>query len=155
MHRVSLYDADFYGWTQTQADLIRSGNIAGLDLDNILEEIETMGRSEKRGLKNRLAVLLTHLLKWQYQPGFQGKSWKLTIQEQRIQVRDIIQDSPSLRSGVAQTMASAWEQARIKAERETGISQAMFPQHCPWSFEQALNDAFWPDADDVRTDAQI
>jgi len=149
MVTASLYDLDFYGWTQKQADLIRAGKISGLDLDNILEEIETMGRSEKRSLKNRLAVLLMHLLKWQYQPSFQGKSWALTIQEQRIQVRDIIQDSPSLKSVLAQTIESAWGEAKIKAERETGIDQKIFPVQCPWSFAQMLDDAFWPEPVDL------
>jgi len=149
MATASLYDLDFYGWTQKQADLIRAGKISGLDLGNILEEIETMGRSEKRSLKNRLAVLLMHLLKWQYQPSFQGKSWALTIQEQRIQVRDIIQDSPSLKSVLAQTIENAWEEAKIKAERETGIDQKIFPVQCPWSFAQMLDDAFWPEPVDL------
>ena len=80
------YEIDFYAWTQKQAELLRNKNIDSLDWENIAEEIESMGRSEKRQLKNRLKVLIMHLLKWQFQPNLRSRSWELTIKEQRLQL---------------------------------------------------------------------
>jgi len=144
---VTRYETDFCGWIDDQAQLLRSGKFAQLDIDNLVEEIETMGRSEKRSLESHLAVLLMHLLKWQYQPDYRSRSWMLTIQEQRIQVRNIIRDSPSLKHTLSQHIDRAWEQARVKAEKETHIHQSTFPGHCRWSFEQMIDDAFWPESD--------
>jgi len=143
---ASLYDTDFYGWIQRQAGMIRSGNVAGLDFEHLLEEIETMGRSEKRGLKNRLIVLLMHLLKWQYQPAHRSGSWKATIKVQRIRIAKLLRENPSLAPLVQVVIADAWEEALIEAERETGISSHLFPQACPWSFPQLMQDEFWPEA---------
>jgi len=142
---ASLYDTDFYGWTQNQANMIRNGNVTGLDFAHLLEEIETMGRSEKRGLKNRLIVLLMHLLKWQYQSGHRSGSWQATIKVQRIRIAKLLQENPSLAPLLQTTIADAWEEARIEAERETGMSSDLFPQNCPWSFSQLLRDDFWPE----------
>jgi len=99
---ATRYETDFCGWIDDQAQLLRSGKFAQLDIDNLVEEIETMGRSEKRSLESHLAVLLMHLLKWQYQPDYRSRSWMLTIQEQRIQVRNIIRDSRSLKHTLSQ-----------------------------------------------------
>jgi len=143
---TSLYESDFYGWIQHQAAMLRARNLTGLDVDNLLEEMETMGRSEKRSLKSSLSVLLMHLLKWEHQPNYRDRSWQLTIQEQRIQVRRIIKDSPSLKYRMEEIIEDAWEEARVKAEKETRIDQNTFPDICPWSLEQMLDDAFWPGA---------
>jgi len=150
---TTLYEIDFYCWTSDQAQLLRSGQFSQLDIDNLVEEIETMGRSERRSLESRLAVLLMHLLKWQYQLDYRCRSWMLTIQEQRIGVRRIIRDSLSLKYILAQTIDSAWEEARVKAEKETRIHQSTFPTHCLWSFEQMLDDRFWPEADSLSNTA--
>jgi hypothetical protein len=77
---MATYETDFYGWTQQQAHLLKTGCLSSLDVANLIEEIETMGRSEKRELDSRLMVLLVHLLKWKYQPKRRGRSWELTIQ---------------------------------------------------------------------------
>jgi len=77
------YEQDFYGWTQEQAALLRAGRLTDLDIENLIEEVETMGRSEKRELESRLTVLLLHLLKWKYQPNRRGRSWNLTIKGHR------------------------------------------------------------------------
>jgi len=149
----ALYESDFYGWTQRQADAIRSGRLVELDLGNLLEEIETMGRSERRSLESSLSVLLMHLLKWSYQPDYRSRSWTLTIQEQRIQARRIVKSSSSLKHRMEETIAGAWEEARVKAEKETGINQATFPGACPWSWEHVIDDAFWPDV--MRVNNQV
>jgi len=104
-----------------------------------------MGRSEKRGLKSRLSILLMHLIKWKYQPDYQGKSWTLTILEQRDQIRDLMDENPSLRPLLPESMKKAWDSAKRKAARETGIPRTAFPTQCPWSFEDIMNDDFWPE----------
>jgi len=141
-----LYDRDFYAWIQQQASMLRAGNLDNLDMDNLIEEIESMGRSEKRELRSRLTVLLMHLLKWAYQPLRRGASWQSTIWEQRERIDLLLQDSPSLGS-VAPTMyADAYELAVLKAAKETGMIASVFPSECPWTFNQAMDDDFWPDA---------
>ena len=91
-----LHDLDFYAWTQQQVDLLKSGNLVDVDVKHLIEEIESMGASERRELIDRLAVLLAHLLKWYYQPSFRGRSWQLTIKEQRRQLQRLLKDNPSL-----------------------------------------------------------
>lgn len=141
----SLYDNDFYGWTQEQADLLRSGNLSELDTQNLLGEIEAMGRSERRELESRLRVLLMHLLKWQFQSERQSRSWKLTIEEQRLQADELLTENPSLKNRLSGLMANAWRLAVISAERETNIRRSVFPAECPWTFEQIMNPEFWPE----------
>jgi len=149
MNSVTLtapsYDFDFYGWTQQQADLIRAGELARLDLDNILEEIESMGRSEQRGLGNRLEVLLAHLLKWKYQPDFRGGSWQFTIEEQRRRIARLLKKNPSLKSELPETLEEAYDDAIRFAAKETGLARSTFPAQCPWAFEEFMDDGFWPD----------
>ncbi|EBP0138892.1 DUF29 domain-containing protein [Salmonella enterica] len=138
------YDTDFYGWTQEQADLIRAGRTEDLDLKNLLEEIEAMGRSERRELESRLQVLFMHLLKWQYQSERQGRSWQLTIEEQRRKALRVLQENPSLKSRLTEIVKDAYGDAVIAAERETNIRRSVFPETCPWTFEQAVDASFWP-----------
>jgi len=139
------YASDFYGWTRQQADLIRAGELARLDLDNILEEIESMGRSEQRGLGSRLEILLSHLLKWEYQPDFRGNSWQFTIEEQRRKITRLLKKNPSLKSELAETLEEAYEDAIRLAAKETGLDRSTFPAQCPWTFAQFMDDGFWPD----------
>ncbi|HUB15892.1 MAG TPA: DUF29 domain-containing protein [Acetobacteraceae bacterium] len=139
----TLYDQDFYAWANEQAALLRAGRFGEIDVENVAEEIESMGRSQKSELVNRLAVLLTHLLKWRYQPGFRSKSWRLTIAEQRFQIERHLRDNPSLKSHLAEPIADGYRLARLKAERETGLES--FPDACPFSFDEAMDDGFWPD----------
>jgi hypothetical protein len=143
----TLYAEDFYLWTQQQAALLRTGKWQELDYENLAEEIESVGRCEKRELGNRLEVLLTHLLKWQYQPEGrrEGHSWEDTIWEQRRQLVALLQDSPSLRHEVAPRLAQQYPAARRKARRDTQLPDAMFPATCPWSVEQVLDEEFWPE----------
>jgi hypothetical protein len=141
----TLYDQDFYAWANEQAALLRAGKLDSADIENIAEEIESMGRSEKRELVNRLAVLLLHLLKWRYQPSFRGNSWRLTIKEQRYRLRRHMKDNPSLKSQVDEAMSDAYGLAKISAERETGLALDTFPNDYPFSFDQVITEDFWPD----------
>jgi len=140
----SLYEQDFHAWTMQQAELLRARKLDCADIDNIAEEIESMGRSEKRELTSRLTVLLAHLLKWQLQPAFRGNSWRLTIKVQRRAVTRHLRDNPSLKSQLDQTVSDAYGDARIEAERETGLAAETFPDACPFTFDQAISDDFWP-----------
>jgi hypothetical protein len=139
------YETDFYAWTQEQANLIRQGKFSEIDTLHIIDEIESMGRSEKRALKSRLAVLLMHLLKWQYQPTFRGVSWTITIRNQRWEIAELLEDNPSLKHWVTDTMLEAYKQARLNAQTETALRLEVFPEDCPWTFEQVSSDAFLPE----------
>ena len=138
------YDEDFFAWTQEQARLLRDGEFSQLDVENVAEELESMGRSDKRELRSRLIQLLMHLLKWQYQPGFRSHSWTSTIAEQRDQVKESLDESPSLRPTVMVDLSRAYKVARIKAAGETGFSEKTFPELCPYTPEQILSEDFLP-----------
>ena len=139
------YEQDFYGWTQEQARLLREGRFAELDVANVVEEIETLGRSERRELVAHLRVLLTHLLKWVHQPDRRGRSWRLTIEAQRVQARQYLQENPSLKPQLEDIMENAYRLGIIDAERQTRLSRRTFPATCPWSFDQAMAEEFWPE----------
>jgi hypothetical protein len=142
--RSPLYDSDFYAWSREQAELLRAGKLAEADIEHIAEEIDSMGRTEKRELISRLTVLLLHLLKWRYQPGKRGPSWEASIRVQRLDVGEHLDDNPSLSPLLPQALASAYRKARLEAIAETGLPGATFPEACPWTVEQALDDGFWP-----------
>jgi ribosomal protein L29 len=135
-----LYDRDFYAWANEQGALLRAGRLSDADIGHIAEEIESMGRGEKRELTNRLAVLLVHLLKWRFQPDRRGKSWRSTIREQRRQVGRVLADNPSLRPQIDSILADAYGDAVLIAERETDLPEDSFPAGCPWTFDQAMQD---------------
>ena len=139
------YEQDFYGWTQEQAALLRSGRLIDLDINNLIEEIETMGRSEKRELQSRLMVLLVHLLKWKYQPARRGRSWLLTIKGQRMNLEEVINDNPGLKSQLFDLLAHAYSLAKIEAAKQTRLDDGLFADSCPWSLEQLRDTAFFPD----------
>ena len=133
-----LYDRDFYAWANEQAALLRAGRLSAADIAHIAEEIESMGRSEKRELTSRLAMLLAHLLKWRFQPERRGRSWQATIREQRSEVADVLADIPSLGARLDELLPNAYGKAVQIAIRETDLPEETFPAICPWSFEQAM-----------------
>ncbi len=132
---TTLYEQDFYAWANQQASLLRAGRLTDADIANIAEEIESMGRSEKRELVNRLAVLLLHLLKWQFQPGLRGNSRRLSVEEQRYRLENHLRDNPSLKAMLDTATDEAYRLALIEAERETGLARRTFPAVCPYGFE--------------------
>ena len=135
---------DFYAWTQQQADLLRSRQFNKIDLEHLIEEVESMGNSELRELESRLTVLLMHLLKWQYQANFQTRSWILTIKEQRRRIVKRLQQSTSLKNKLAEIINDAYELARGDAADEMGIPESYFPVTCPWTYTQIVDMEFWP-----------
>jgi hypothetical protein len=142
----ALYDRDFYAWTTEQAGLLRAGKLSEADLEHIAEEIESMGKSEKRELISRLVVLMLHLLKWEFQPVRRDNSWKNTIRLQRRELAEHLKDNPSLKSQLPEAMNYAYGNAIIQASDETGFPESTFPATCPWSFDQLMNPDFWPEA---------
>ena len=140
MSNTSLYDRDFYAWANEQAALLRAGRLSEADIANIAEEIESMGRSEKRELVSRLNVLLLHLLTWRHQPGRRSRSWETSIANARDELAEHLGDNPSLRAMVSDAIAAAFRRARRSASSETGLPEATFPATCPWTFEQAMQD---------------
>jgi hypothetical protein len=138
------HDTDFYAWSLEQAALLKAGRVAEADLESIAEEIESMGKTEKRELVSRLTVLLLHLLKWQRQPEGRGNSWRLSIANARDEITDLLSDNPSLKSVLDGVMTSAYRYARRKAAIETGVDEDAFPAHSPWSFNQAMDEEHWP-----------
>jgi hypothetical protein len=141
----SLYESDFYAWANEQAALLREGRLSEADVENIAEEMESMGRREKRELVNRFAVLLHHLLKWQFQPLFRGASWRLTIEEQRYRLEAHLKDNPSLKSQLPHAIREAYRLAVVQALRQTGFDRGTFPADCPYTPEQAIDPNFWPE----------
>jgi hypothetical protein len=141
----NTYDSDFYAWANEQAALLRSGALAKADIANIAEEIESMGRTEKRELVNRLTILLLHLLKWRHQPGKRGPSWETSIKVQRLQTALHVADNPSLRAKMSEHISTAWQVALLEAANETGLPRQTFPTACPYAFEQIMDADFWPD----------
>jgi hypothetical protein len=146
--RRSLHESDFYAWSLEQAALLRAGRIGEADLDAIAEEIESMGKTEKRELVSRLTVLLLHLLKWRHQPSHRGKSWRLSITNARNEIIDHLEDNPSLKVVLDSAMEQAYRSARLKAAIETELDEDAFPARCPWSFAEAMDEGFWPDQTD-------
>jgi hypothetical protein len=142
--RRSLHDNDFYAWSLEQAALLRAGRVGEADLATIAEEIESMGKTEKRELVSRLTVLLLHLLKWESQPAGRGNSWRLSIANARDEIADLLDDNPSLKVIVDGVMTSAYRYARRKAAIETDLAEDAFPVQCSWSFARAVDEGFWP-----------
>jgi len=139
------YQNDFYSWTVEQAEAMRSGRFADLDIQNLIEEIESMGRSEKRALESRLTKLCLHMLKWHYQPARRGKSWKCSIDVQRKRFQKLLQENPGLKPLLPTLLNDAYEQATYEAFQETGIDIEVFPKQCPWAYEQIADKDFYPD----------
>ena len=144
---ASAYDGDIIAWANEQARLLRSGLFSQLDIKHIAEEVEDVGKSEQRELESRMAVLLSHLLKWQYRPVRRGNSWEAAIRAQRTSIARRVKKTPSLKASLADPdwWDDAWDDAVKEAVQETGIALAVFPPSCPWGFSQIMDADFWPD----------
>jgi Domain of unknown function DUF29 len=137
-YTMTLYDTDFYTWTAQTVHLLKERRFSELDVENLIEEIEDLGRSEFRALGSRLEVLLMHLLKARYQPEMHTKSWDLTIQEQRLRIHRLLRDNPGLKPKLPQAWEDAWKPALIQAQRETGLDAAAFPLINPFTLDEAI-----------------
>ena len=140
------YETDVIAWANEQAAFIRSGRFDLLDLEHIADEIEDVGKSEQREFENRMAVLLAHLIKWQYQSSYRGRSWERTIKELRTMIMRRLSKTPSLKPELENPdfWSESWADAARMAENETGMLN-VFPESCPWDFAQIMNPEFWPE----------
>ncbi|MEM8778743.1 MAG: DUF29 domain-containing protein [Cyanobacteria bacterium P01_G01_bin.49] len=141
----TLHDTDFNLWIEQTVKQLKLGNFHEIDLENLIEEIESMGKSDKREVKTRLAVLLMHLLKWKYQSSKRSNSWLDTIREQRLQVSLLLKDSPSLKPLLEQEFEQWYQYGRKEAAKETKLSLNTFPEFCPFTIEQVLDSDFLPE----------
>lgn len=141
------YEHDFYSWLVFNARLLREGRFAEADIDNIAEELEGMSRSEKRAIDNRFAILLGHLLKWQFQPENRSTSWKGTIDEQRKRIIRLLEESPGLKYELEERLVRAYDIGISVAVRDTGMKESVFPDVCPYTLQQVLDKSFYPESE--------
>jgi Domain of unknown function DUF29 len=139
------YKADFYAWTQQQVQLLRAGAWEQLDRVNLIEEIESLGKQQRQELRNRLGILLGHLLKWEFQADMRSKSWIATIREQRREILELLEESPSLQPYLPDALPKAYQAALDLAVRETALNYKDFPAQCLYQWEQILDTAFLPE----------
>lgn len=141
----SLYEQDYYLWLQTTAKQLREEKLSQIDRANLIEEIESMGRSEKSALVSNLQIVLMHLLKHKYQPEKRSNSWLFTIFEHRDRLLEAFEISPSLKPYFREVFAKCYTKARKKASLETGLPISTFPTESPFTPEETLDTEYWPD----------
>ncbi len=145
----TLYDMDFDAWTQAQVAALRARDWAALDIEHLAEEIEDLRKSERKAVRSHLRMVLSHLLKWTYQPqerDRRGSGWRASIDNGRVLVQDFLEDSPSVRPDPFELAAWAYPRARQDAAQQSGLPLATFPETCPWPLEQVLDPVFLPEA---------
>jgi Domain of unknown function DUF29 len=140
MQTTTLYEQDFYAWTQRQVELLQAGRWNELDIENLIEEIESLGKQQRQELRNCLGVLLGHLLKWRYQPEARSRSWTATIREQRRRIQEHVQDNPSLKSYLPEAITCGYQDGLDLVERETPIEMETLPQTCPFSLSEIFEE---------------
>ena len=143
--QLTPYEQDYARWCAEQGALLREGRFGALDRENLAEEIESLGRSDRREIESRLKPLLVHLLKWRFQPQGRSASWRTTIDEQRWRIAKILKESPSLKGYPQEVLAEEYGFARWAAMEETGLPEETFPQTCPFAIDQVLATSFLPD----------
>ena len=147
------YDRDFNAWVQQHITLLKQGRMSEIDVEHLIMELEDVSKSNLRELKSRLIVLIAHLLKWQFQLAtleaqwkeFEGKSWRRTIVEQRTQIFELLEDMPSLKNQLQETMEATYPKAVMYAVDETGLPKSTFSDSCPYTVEQLLDKTFYPE----------
>lgn len=142
---AQLYKTDFVAWTEKTVQFLRTGQFDRVDWEAVSEEIESLGKSERRELKSRLEVLLQHLLKWQFQLSLRSNSWQNTIDEQRNRIEDLLLDSPSLNSYLEEILAQCYRRSTKAASNETELPLDTFPAECSYTIAQILDSEFLPD----------
>ena len=146
INQNNLYDRDFYLWIENTVRQLRERQFNQLDLANLIEEIEDMGKQAKQSLKSNLRALLMYLLKYKYQPEKRSRSWLLTISEHRQRIIDILEDSPSLKNYYREVFYKCYQNARKNASIETNLKLNIFPENSPFSLDETLNPEFLPES---------
>ncbi|MBD2628316.1 DUF29 domain-containing protein [Trichormus variabilis] len=142
--QATLYEQDYYLWLETTIEKLREHKFKAVDIDNLIEELETLGRSEKKALRSYLRLIVMHLLKWQYQPEKRSKSWQITIRNNRFEVEEALEDSPSFKPQLAELLNQCYPRAVMEASEGTGLSATIFPSSCLFTIEQILDQNFLP-----------
>lgn len=142
MHK---YETDYAGWAHEQANLLRSREFEKLDIEHMVEELESIMGNERREIYRRLRVLIAHLLKWQFEPDHRSNSWRATIRVQRDDIQDVLEHSPSLKREIPETISAVYSKARELAADETSLIEQDLPRICPYREEEIFNRDFWPD----------
>ena len=145
---TTLYTQDFYAWTQEQAARLEARQFDALDIVNLVDEVISLGASERRALGSHLIILVLHLLKWRYQPDgrLTSHSWSDSIRNARIQIDLLVETSPSLRPLLPEILTRYYPKARRLAADETHLALVTFPEACPWSIERLLDYDFFPES---------
>lgn len=138
--KKSSYEKDYYKWTQQQISSLKKRAFEKIDIENLIEEIESLGISQRKELRSHIRNLLHHLLKMKFQPEKKSKSWKMTIFNSRIEIRDCLKDSPSLKKEVNPFIKEVYPDAVKAAVNETGLETKIFPKSCPWTFAEMMDD---------------
>jgi hypothetical protein len=141
---LSLYEKDFYAWTQEQTVLLRNQQWHSVDLPNLIEEVESLGKQQRQELRNRLSILIGHLLKWEYQPQRRSRSWLATLRIQRIDTLELLEDNPSLKSYLQEALHKAYLKGIELAVIETDLPSNTFPTECPYNLVDILDKCFYP-----------
>ncbi len=150
--RQDLYEHDYYSWTLEQSRALRERRAGALDWERLAEEVEDLGKSEARSLKSQLARLQAHLLKWRLQAARRARSrrtansWRASVEGARQEIRDLLDESPGLKSRLPEILPKAFTAAVSLVRQETGLDRSVFPPRCPWTFEQIMDESFWPEA---------
>ncbi len=144
MPSPSLYETDFYAWTQEQVTLLRNEQWSQIDLQNLIEEIQSLGKQQRQELRNRLSVLIGHLLKWQYQSGRRSRSWLATLRIQRLDIAELLEDNPSLKPYLEEALRKAYLKGVELAVGETDLPKRTFPVECPYSLSEIVDYDFYP-----------
>lgn len=139
--------ADWSAWIDQTTKLLRDRRWHDLDIDQLIEEIESLGRSERRAITSQLTRLLLHLLKWQYQPQRRSDSWLDLVTDDRTQIDLVIVDSPSLRNYPAEELEASYQCARRQAAKQTSLDLSAFPIACSYSIESVLDENWLPETD--------
>jgi Domain of unknown function DUF29 len=141
----SLYERDYYTWALQQARALKEHRLEELDWENLSDEVAGLASSEWRELRSRLKVLLEHLIKWQFQPKRRTRSWRATVAVQRVEIRQHVARHPGLKPSIPDALGEAYEAARVEISiRFLRRSDPQPPDSCPWTFEQVMDDQFWP-----------
>lgn len=140
-----LYEQDLYLWAETTAHLLKEKRFSEIELDALIEELDDMGRSQKRGLDSQLERVIMHLLKWQFQPEMRSTSWRLSISVGRKAIKKAIEYSPSLKKLIPEIIANCYADAREDAIDETNLPKWQFPEENPFTVEQILDRKFFPE----------
>ena len=141
---VNKHDVDIYAWAIENAQLLRHGKFSEVDMENIIEELEELGNNKRDQLTQRLKLIIQHLLKWEYQPSHRGRSWTITIQNNRNDIEDLLEDVPSLKNKINECFLKAYKRGAKAASVETDLSIKTFPKECPYTLEQVLDSEFMP-----------